>query len=188
MSIYSCCCKPRDDLPRFFCFLPLALSLVFVALMFLWWAAWEIYSAVSSPLFANFATVFILIIGCLRALCAVFGIVAVVLKSPVLMKWMATLVDIFVIIAIVQLIFNWISWGLLLGGVGTRNGRPWEPNGEEIASMVIITLLCILFVICGYFIISLCNSLVRVYEVGGNGWEGHNYKDIEAEGAEGSVA
>jgi len=182
-----CCCKPRDDLPRFFCVLPLALSLVFVSLGFAWWATWEIYSAASSPMFPNYSTVIVLIIGCLRALCAVFGLVAVILNSPVLMAWMGTMVNIFVGLAIFQLIYNWIAWGLLFGGVGTPNGRPWEPNGEEIATMVILTLLSILFLICGYFILGLIYSLVRVYEVGGNGWEGHSYKEIEAEGEGGAV-
>jgi len=181
--IYSCCCKPKDDYSRFFCVLPMAKSLVFVSLFFAWWGAWEIYSAVTYQYFPDFFSVVILIFGILKALFFVLCVVGVILKSAILIKWTRTIFELFIAIAVFELIYYWVCWGLLLGGVGTPNGKPWEPTGEEIATMVVVTVVCILFVIFGYWIVCLLCSLRRVYQVGGSGWERRNYKEIEAEGS-----
>jgi len=180
MSIIYCCCKPRNDYATFLCVLPLALSVVLLSLTFAWWGTWEIYSAVTNVFFPNFSTVILLILGCLRGLCAIFGLVALILKSSVLMGWVRFFVDLFIAIAVFEFIYQWISWGLLLGGVGTTDGNPWKPDGEAIATMVIVSIMTLLLIICGYWILGLISSLAKIYEVGGSGWERYNYKEIES--------
>jgi len=180
MSIFYCCCKPRNDYATFLCVLPLALALVLLSLTFGWWGTWEIYSAVSSSLFPNFSTVLLLIFGILRGICAVFGILAVILRSAVLTRWVRFFVDLFIFIVIFEFVYQWVCWILLLCGVGTPDGQPLQPNGDLIATMVIVSVFTLIFLICGYWILGLISSLAKIYEVGGNGWERYNYKEIES--------
>jgi len=179
MSIIYCCCPPRNDYATFLCVLPLALSVVLLSLTFAWWGVWEIYAAVTNVYFPNFATVVLLILGILRCLAAIFGFFALIMKSARLTRWVRFMVDLFIVIAIFEVIYLWVSWGLLLGGIGTPDGLPWQPNGEAIATMVIVTMMALLLIIFGYWILSLVSSLAKVYEVGGHGWERNNYKEIE---------
>jgi len=179
MSIIYCCCQPRNDYATFLCVLPLALSVVLLSLTFAWWGVWEIYSSVTNVFFPNFATVVLLIFGCLRGLAAVFGFLALIMRSATLTRWLKFLIDLFIAIAIFEVIYQWVCWGLLLGGVGTTDNQPWQPNGEAIATMVIVTVMALLMIIFGYWILGLVSSLAKVYEVGGHGWERNNYKEIE---------
>jgi len=66
----------------------------------------------------------------------------------------------------------------MLGGVITPNNEKWEPDGADIATMIIFSSITLLIIIAGYWILGLLGSLQKVYSVGGNGWEGKNYEEI----------
>jgi len=156
----------------------MALSVILIALMLLWWATWGIYASVTYPYFPNFSSVVTLVVACFKAFCGLLAIVGVIIKRGQMMKWMAMLTDIIVGICIISFIFQWVTWGLALGGVTTPGHVPWVPNGDQIATMVLDTICNILVVVGGYFVIGLFNSLAKVLENGGNGWERLNYKEL----------
>jgi len=157
----------------------MALSAILVALALLWWAAWGIYSSVTYPYFPNFYSIMTLVVACFKALCGLLAIIGVLIKRGRMMHWMIFVIDVLVGICVISFIFQWISWGLALGGVTTPGNVPWQPSGEQIAYMVIDSIMNILTVIGGYYAIGLFQSLEKVLENGGTGWERRNYKELE---------
>lgn len=175
-----CCCPPRDDYSNCFCCLPLGLAGIFYALLLALWGSWEIAGSVLASYFPDFGTVVHLIVGCLYCLCALMGLLSIILRNACLSKWVAHGWSAAIGVAIFFLIYSWIAWGLQLGGIGTPNGEKWKPNADEITMMVISTVFSVLLIVSGWWIIGTLNSLTAVFAAGGSGWEGKNAELIRA--------
>lgn len=184
MTFY-CCCPPKRDYSTFFCCLPLALAAIFMSLILIWWGSWEIYGSAVATYFPDFATVTIMIVGCFRLLCGLFGILAIICKTSKFMNWLICGYDMILWVCAVSFVYQWIVWGCQLGGVGTSDGKAWDPNGDEIAMMVIFTVMTIIFLACGYWILGIFYSLSAIYDAGGSGWERMSAKELEADGGDG---
>jgi len=176
--VYSCCLKPKTNYGTFLCCLPLAFAAMILAGLFGFWSAWEISYAVTSRLFPNYATVSMLIFGIIKAIFAIFAVVAVITRHACLMNLCKTIFDVLIVICIVSFIYQWVVWGLALGGVTTENNVPWKPTNEDIANMVIVSIVNVIVVVLGYWVLGLLGSLAKVYGVGGSGCERKNYTEI----------
>jgi len=188
--VYKCCCKPSKKYGSLLFCIPLALVALLLSLLFGAWGAWEIYVGATSSLFPNYSTVSLVVFGSIKCLFALFGLLAVLFRIAAFARMMELVFELMMLVLILELIYQWIVWGLLLGGVPTTvydlNGQTisisnqkWEPTTNEITYMVLFTVIAVAIVVVGYWIAGLFKSLAKVFSVGGNGWELKNYKKLE---------
>jgi len=188
--VYKCCCKPSKTYGSLLFCIPLSLVALLLSLFFGGWGAWEIYVGASSSIFPNYATVSLVVFGSIKCLFALFGILAVVFRVSMFARMMELVFELMMLVLIVELLYQWVVWGLLLGGVpitvyslqGEHVNIPnqkWEPTRGEITYMVLFTVIAFLIVVVGYWIAGMFKSLAKVFSVGGNGWELKNYKKLQ---------
>jgi len=176
--IYCCCLAPSKSYKNFLCCFPLATATLLLSILFGLWGSWEIVYSVKNAYFPDYVTVCTLIVGCIHAAFALFGLLAIIFRSPLFMGIVKAIFEFIIALLVVAFIYQWVIWGLMLGGVITPNNEKWEPDGADIATMIIFSSITLLIIIAGYWILGLLGSLQKVYSVGGNGWEGKNYEEI----------
>jgi len=176
--LYSCCFKPKDNYGTFLCCLPLALATLILSLVFGFWCVWDIVAGVKSPLFPDFTTVSLVVIGCVCGLFALFGLLALVLRVEGFMGICKCAFSMLIGFIIIAFIYQWVVWGLQLGGVTTVDKQKWKPTDAEIVTMVLTTIITVVIFIAGYWILGLLGSLGKVFGAGGNGWERKNYREV----------
>lgn len=176
-----CCCPPKDDYRNCCCCMPLSLAAIFLTLLIGWWGAWEIAGAVLATSFPDFGTVVHLVVGCLYCLATLLGLLGVCLRNKCMTNFMLHGWNSIIGISIVFFIYSWIVWGLWFGGIGTENDEKWEPNADEITTMVVTSVFTVTIVGSGWWILGVFKSLAAVFAVGGNGWELKNSQDIREE-------
>jgi len=180
--VYKCCCSPRKDYGSFLFCIPLALAVLILSLGMGAWGAWEITVGATSPLFPNYSTVSLLVFGCLKCLFALFGLLGLVFCVSPFMHVVKLVFEILIMIIIIGLIYQWVVWGLLLGGViGEDSPDKWVPTSHEQTYMIVFTVVTVAIVVAGYWVSGVIRSLAAVYSAGGHGWQLKNYKDISNE-------
>jgi len=186
MSCIYCCCPPKKDYSTFLCCLPLSIAAILLAAVFGFWATWEITYVATSSLFPDYTTISILIFGIIKAIFAVAAVFALILRSSCLMNLCKSIFDGLILVCIIAFIYQWVVWGFALGGVG-RDGGPWKPHEEDITMMVVVSIINVLVVIFGWWILGLLGSLACVYGAGGNGCERKSYKELSNRGTRSEV-
>lgn len=169
-----CCPKVRDDYGTFFCCMPLILSFTFICLFVLWAGTLCIYFGAVSTDFPSLGTITLLIIGSIELLFAIVGLVGACVRIEGLLRFFKLGFQIFIGLAILSFLLTLIGWIVALCAT-----PKWEPLVTEVITLVMVCLANIIFFICCWWILGLVESLVKVVEVGGTGWEKMNYTELE---------
>eukprot|EP01068_Selenidium_serpulae_P002467 Selendium_serpulae@DN2480_c0_g1_i1.p1 len=176
MCLAFCCgaiCPPRKDYSTFFCCLPLALGVIFIAAFVIWSGAWDIYLAVISTYFPDPFAIMTLIYGSLKVMFGVFAIVGIALKNGPMVHANICVFYIMIILFAIFFAIQWVGWI-----IDMTAEPPWIPNTAEIVLMTVYSLCAVMAFICAYWIMSLFASCAAILEVGGSGWERLTYQQI----------
>eukprot|EP01068_Selenidium_serpulae_P003201 Selendium_serpulae@DN2939_c0_g1_i1.p1 len=170
------CCDTKKDWGVVLCCLPLAFATVLVSLAVIWLGSWDIGLAVSTVFFPSWSTILTVIVGCLKILAGLFGIIGLLIKSYKLVRWLPLGWQLVFISVAVQFVIQWTVWILDLTGVS--RSPAWDPTSEEIVWMSVFTVSCIVLFILNYWINCTLASVAEIIKVGGSGWERLSYEEI----------
>eukprot|EP01071_Lankesteria_metandrocarpae_P001754 Lankesteria_metandrocarpae@DN1851_c1_g1_i1.p1 len=166
---------------RAVCCLPLALVGIVISLVYVVWGSLEI-ATLSIAIQNGTVTagnVIALIVGILRTIGGLLGVVAVVRQKEGGFGILVMFNKIILIGMIIAFIAQWIDWTVQL--IGVNGNSPWHPTTEDIVYMSLFTVLCIAYFILFWWILSVFKSIRFVFKAGGTGWEYKSQKELKEE-------